>query len=404
MRGRYKYVILGAGCSGLSLCYYLLDLGVEDPILLLDRRSEFLDDRTWCFWDVEPTPFSHLALKRWYSWSLRADGGSVTQTTRRYPYLRVRSADFYEYAVRSLEAHPNVTLRMGEEVLNHSPVPGGVRVETSGEAYEADLVFDGRGLPPGSPHFEKARKEATWVPQEFLGQRVEAQRPVFDPYRCTLMDFSVDQGRGLRFVYVLPFTRETALVENVYLSEVEAGPEEHRAGIRDYLWDVYGLSGSEYEVRREEKGYIPMTSYEFPRRLGERVYSIGMLGGETRPSTGYTFLRIQRYCRRLAESLAGSPKELPEVSAKTDSRRYDLLDALFLRFMHEYPERCPEIYRQMFAGVPADSLVRFLTEKSSPLDEARLIKALPKTPFIGLAFRAALEKLREAGPPFRPGG
>lgn len=402
MPDRYKYVILGAGCSGLSLCYYLLDLGVEDPILLLDRRRELADDRTWCFWDVEPTPFSHLASRRWYSWSLHADGGSVTQTTGRYPYLRVRSADFYEYAVRSLEAHPNVTLRMGEEVLDHRPVPGGVRVETSEGAYEAETVFDGRGLPPGSPHFEKARKEATWVPQKFLGQRVRAGRTVFDPERCTLMDFSVDQRRGLRFMYVLPFTRDTALVENVYLSEAEAGPEEYRAGIRAYLQDAYGLSGSEYEVSGEEKGYIPMTSYEFPRRLGERVYSIGMLGGETRPSTGYTFLRIQRYCRSLAESLAGPGGRL-EVPARTDSRRYDLLDALFLRFMHEHPERCPEIYRQMFAGVPADALVRFLTEKSSPLDEARLIKALPKTPFIGLALRTALEKLLEAAPPSRTG-
>jgi lycopene beta-cyclase len=45
----------------------------------------------------------------------------------------------------------------------------------------------------------------------------------------------------------------------------------------------------------------------------------------------------------------------------------------------------------MFAGVPPDSLVRFLTEKSTPLDEARLIQALPKTPFLKLAAKTLLE-------------
>jgi lycopene beta-cyclase len=66
-RDRYEFVILGAGCSGLSLCYHLLERGVDAPILILDRKRTFEDDRTWCFWDVEPTPFTQLALKEWRS-------------------------------------------------------------------------------------------------------------------------------------------------------------------------------------------------------------------------------------------------------------------------------------------------------------------------------------------------
>jgi hypothetical protein len=60
-REAYEFVILGAGCAGLSLCHYLLEEGIDAPILIVDRRASFDDDRTWCFWDVEPTPFSHLA-------------------------------------------------------------------------------------------------------------------------------------------------------------------------------------------------------------------------------------------------------------------------------------------------------------------------------------------------------
>jgi lycopene beta-cyclase len=384
---RYEFVILGAGCAGLSLCYYLLELGVKSRILILDQKQSFTDDRTWCFWDVEPTPFSHLAVHSWRFWSFKAEGRNVLQTTDSYPYLCITGADFYEYALTHLASHDNVTLRLGEGVESYKEYGEETYVKTSAECYTARHVFDARGLPPGSPAFEAARRRSCWLPQKFLGLRLRAERDVFDPEVCTLMDFSVDQGRGLRFVYVLPFGGREALVENVYLSEAEVSSGEHRDELAGYLRDSYGLSPEEYTVDGEERGFIPMTDYRFGRRLGERAYSIGMLGGESRPSTGYTFLRIQRYCRRLAESVT-SGGEVPE---RVDPRRYDLLDGIFLRFMLRYPERCPGVYRRMFSRVPTDALVRFLTEKSSPADELRLLMAMPKLPFISIALRRAFE-------------
>lgn len=387
-RGAYEFVILGAGCAGLSLCHYLLEEGVDAPILILDRRAAFEDDRTWCFWDVEPTPFSRLALKSWRSWGAAAQGRRVTQTTRRYPYLCITGRDFYEDVLARLARHPNVTLRLGEDVAGYREGAKETLVETSGAAYRARRVFDGRGLARGSPRFEEARRTGAWVPQKFLGRRVWAARPVFDPERVTLMDFSVDQSRGLRFAYVLPFSRREALVESVYLSEAKAaGPAMCRAEVGAYLEDVYGLGSREYEVLGEERGYIPMTDHRFPRRVGERAYAIGMLGGETRPSTGYTFLRIQRYCRALAAAVVRG-QDPPEG---TGPKRLRLLDGLFLRFLRERPADCPPLYLRMFAGVPPDSLVRFLTERSTPLDEARLIGALPKVPFLKVAARTLLE-------------
>ncbi len=386
-REAYEFVILGAGCAGLSLCHYLLEEGVDAPILILDRRASFDDDRTWCFWDVEPTPFSHLALKSWRSWSTAAGGRRVTQTTRRYPYLCITGHDFYEDVLARLARSPAVTLRLGEDIVGYQEGAKETLVETSGGAYRARHVFDGRGLARGEPRFEEARRNGTWVPQTFLGRRVWAARPVFDPGRVTLMDFGVDQSRGLRFAYVLPFSEREALVESVYLSEAVVGSETYRTEIGAYLEEAYGLGAREYEVLGEERGYIPMTDHRFPRRVGERAYAIGMLGGETRPSTGYTFLRIQRYCRALAAAVAHG-RTPPEQTGPT---RLRLLDGLFLRFLRERPADCPPLYPRMFAGVPPDSLVRFLTEKSTPLDEARLIQALPKTPFLKLAAKTLLE-------------
>lgn len=387
LQDRYEHVILGAGCAGLSLCWYLLERGVEEPILLLDSKEGFADDRTWCFWDVEDTPFSHLAVHRWRSWSVSDREHDVVQTSSRYPYLLIPGASFYQHALQRILSHENVTLRLGESVEGYEEFADETRVKTAERDYAARYVFDGRGLPPGSPEFEKARKEAVCVPQKFLGWRLRTRKDAFDPGVCTLMDFSVDQARGLRFVYTLPVSVREALVENVYLSEVSVGLEEHRKENQIYLRQRCGLAEADYTVDGEEMGYIPMTDYRFPRRLGERTFSIGMLGGETRPSTGYTFLRIQRYCRALARSVTDNGG-LPE---ETSPWRYGPLDSVFLRFMRDHPESCPEVYRRMFAGVPPDSLVRFLTEKSNPADELRLVGAMPKASFLGTAGRALLE-------------
>jgi lycopene beta-cyclase len=375
----------------LSLCHYLLERGVEEPILILDRKEAFADDRTWCFWDVEETPFSGRAVRRWSSWAVRAGGREIVHTSGRYPYLCLTGADFYEDALGKISAHDNVTVRLGEDVRSRKELDDGVLVVTSAGSYLAANVFDARGLPPDSAVLQEARRGGTWISQQFLGLRLRAGRPVFDPDTCTLMDFSVDQGRGLRFAYVLPFDEREALVENVYLTKAGAPPEAHRAELSGYLRGRYGLLEADYEVDGQEWGEIPMTSRRFPRRIGARTHVIGTLGGETRPSTGYTFLRVQRYCRALATSLTGAGVD-PET---VHPWRYGPLDRVFLRLLRERPESCPGIYARMFAGTPPDPLVRFLTERSTLPDDARLIRALPKLPFLRLAAGEAVDYARE---------
>ncbi|QIN83452.1 hypothetical protein GBA63_13010 [Rubrobacter tropicus] len=389
--GPERYVILGAGCAGLSLCHYLLERGVDEPILILDRKETFTDDRTWCFWDVEETPFSGRATRRWDSWAVRAGEREIVHTSARYPYLCLTGADFYEDALEKISARGNVTVRLGESVETLEELDDGVLIGTPAGSYLAGNVFDGRGLPPDSPVLKEARREPAWISQQFLGLRLRASRPTFDPDTCTLMDFTVDQGRGLRFAYVLPFDEREALVENVYLSRTGAPPETHRAELSAYLRDRYGLAEGDYEAEGEEWGDIPMTSRRFPRKPGTRIRAIGTLGGETRPSTGYTFLRVQRYCRALAASVTGGGGD-PE---RVHPRRYGLLDRVFLRLLREQPERCPGIYARMFAGTRPDALVRFLTERSSPSDEAGLIRALPKLPFLRLAAGESIDGVRE---------
>lgn len=392
----FDWVILGAGCAGLTSCLLLLEQGVTTPILLIDRRTTFRDDRTWCFWDIEPTPFTHLAVARWSDWAVRTGTGTdlltVTTSNERFPYLCLTAADFYSYALERIAGYPNVTLLLGHDVFETQDYPETTTITTSAGNYRARTVLDGRGLPPGDETFEMARTTANWVPQQFVGLRVRTSRPVFDPTRCMLMDFSVSQDSGIRFMYVLPFSETEALIENVYLAEPHLSQTIYRDQTLEYLAGEFGLAPHEYVIDGEERGYIPMTDFTFPMTHGSRTHRIGMLGGGTRASTGYTFLRIQRSCRELITALvSGEP-----APTRIDRLRFTLLDRVFLRFMIDSPHRAPDVFSRMFRGTPSNSLVRFLSEKSSALDELRIILALPKRLFLGAAARAFLQFARSS--------
>ena len=431
----YDVVILGAGCAGLSSCLALLEAGADGPILLLDPRTHYADDRTWCFWDVEPTPFTHLARSRWDEWQVRTAAGTVTAAAPATPYLCLAANDFYSFALASIARFGNVELRLGERAGEYrdagvlgpdgeaAPARDLVSVSTPGGLVWAREVIDSRGLALSSGVVAAVKATSTWVPQQFVGLHIVATRPVFDPTECRLMDFAVNQSRGLRFMYVLPSSPVEALVENVYMSEPRLGADGYHREIEEYLLAEFGLESTEFVVLGAERGYIPMTDHRFVRRMSDRVTAAGMRGGATRPSTGYTFLGIQRASRELVDRLVrehrvavGEGSALRDADEHADaglpgdpagaalSARNDadpacsLLDAVFLRFLADHPERAPHVFALMFGRVDTASLVRFLTERSGALDHARLILALPKVPFLRAAAKVLARRwLRALG-------
>ena len=380
----YPYVILGAGCAGLSLAWNLVELGVDEPILLVDRRERFENDRTWCFWDVEPTPFSDLATHAWPRWRVHDGRHEVVSTSPEYRYLRLRSIDVYQRILDRLARAPNVSMALGRSILGVRPTSRGVVVATSDRSYHAGRVFDSSGRA----NLDPPRVRGVRLLQHFLGQTVRTNRPTFDPSCPTLMDFRTSQADGPHFVYVLPLSENEALVENTYINNFDYPHDRHRTEVADYLRVRHGLDHDDYVVTEEESGAIPMAVGRRPlaSTSGSRVESIGLAGGAARPSSGYAFLRIQGQARRIAEHVAaGGDGAVAPVS----SWKYDLLDAIFLKVLADRPELAPRIFGQMFENADAGAVVRFLGEKSTPIDDARIVAALPKWPFITAAVRSA---------------
>lgn len=352
-----------------------------DPIVIVDRRTSFERDRTWCFWEVGATPLAALASKRWSRWSIATDAGQTTRSTATHPYLCLDAADFYAHALSRLARAPNVELRLGERVTSISDRGTGVEVVTSAGRRTASVVYDGLG--DGSPLVRGRPRGDVELAQHFLGQVVRASRPAFDPSTCMLMDFRVDQSDGMHFVYLLPFSTTEALVEDTYVSAGSVPAGRRQAAVASYLRERHGLDA--FDVLHSERGRIGLTTHRFPLAHGPRIHAIGSAAGAVRPSTGYAFLRIQRHCAALAAAVA-SGRPAPRTLAPA---RYAALDRVFLRALIRDPGAFPERFRTLLARTPPETFARFMTDASTPVDDLRVIAALPVLPFVSAALTPA---------------
>ncbi|PZE27918.1 hypothetical protein DEI86_04795 [Curtobacterium sp. MCBD17_028] len=369
------YAVLGAGCAGLATAIALAERRSAGSVVLLDARTAYTDDHTWSFWHVEPTPFDDCITARWSSWAVRAGGRTVTTTAAATPYVSIRASDYYREALHRLAGLADVRLRLGTAVTGVDAGPDGSTVRTPSGDVPARRVVDARG-----PVDTRPEDGGGAFAQRFLGVRVRAHRPVFDPGVVTLMDFDVDQSRGIHFVYVLPASRTEALVEDTYLTEAAVPRAVLEAGITTYLRERHGLGPDELDRMGGEHGVIPM------RLAGRDVPPdiVGVRGGAVRPSTGYAFLRIQR----AAAGLAAGHRTPPRGPMRTW-----VLDTVFLRFLQDRPDAVPGVFLRMFDRVPGDALVRFLTERSTARDDLRMVLALPTVPFLLAAVRVVVRAL-----------
>lgn len=380
-------LILGGGLAGLSLAVHCLRHGVTRPITVLEPRTAYTGDRTWCFWDTDDHPFRDAVAQRWWQWRVTpADGDPITCASQRYAYCRLPAESFYDAALRMLRDAANVTLVQGVTVRDLWSESGGwLTAVTDQGPYRAPLVFDGR--PPGPGSWPLNGHPFMW--QDFLGWRVQAPAGTFDPATPDLMDFRTTPRDDVRFLYVLPFSDREALLEATVFTTAPAGHDAHQGHLRAAL---SARCGALTAITATEHGRIPMTTAPPPAPRWPNVVPIGTRAGAPRGSTGYAFLAIQRHAAKLAARVAaGRPGPAPMRPA-----HIDVLDRIFLTRLQLDPAGAPGLFARMFGRVGADRMVRFLTETGGLADHAAVIGALPTLPFLRAA--AAAYPLPRPGP------
>jgi lycopene beta-cyclase len=382
MKRHYDYIIAGGGLAGISLVHFLQQSSLRDKrILIIDKSEKLENDRTWCFWEREKSPFEFLVHHRWQHLDFHTPDFSQTLNIEPYTYKMIRGIDFYQYGKEMLISRPNVDKSV-ENVQKVVNTDSGVLVTTAENSYTADFCFN-------SIRFEKInKKENHYLDQHFKGWTIRTKEPFFSPDKATLMDFRVPHQGETRFVYVLPTSENEALIEATLFSPDLLQSEEYDRIITDYIQEFLPGIG-EYEVTHEEFGVIPMTDFKFSAG-NKNIVNIGTAGGNTKASSGYTFCYLQKHLQKMVAQLEKTGS--PYVKKTIRQRRSAWLDRIFLNVLQHHRVPPPEVFGTLFENNKPSQVLKFMSEETSFPEEIKIMSTMQIFPF----FRAMLSTMNPA--------
>ena len=374
---RYDLAVIGAGLAGLSALYHLQVAGklTGQRVVLVDPVVKHGNDRTWSFWEKEAGLFEDIVYHRWERVALHNAVHELTCDLSPYTYKLIRSADFYRKVMTTLETVEGLDIRRAAATDLASDA-GEVRFTVAGERIVADRALSSLPFP-----LDYRAVDEPYLDQHFHGWYVETEEDVFSPGVATFMDFRTDQAGETRFLYVLPFSSRRAVVEVAIFGNEHLTTEAYETILSDYIKRHWTRGG--YRIEHTEAGVIPMTTFPYPRRAG-RLLHIGMAGGDTRPSTGYTFYNVQRQMAKLA---AAYP-ELPALPSWP--KRHILYDATLLRILQEGRLAGQDLFVDLFRKNPPARVLAFLNGETSLRQELALMSTVPLAPFAVTFGREAL--------------
>jgi len=383
---RVDIAIVGGGLSGGLIAAALAIHRPELSVQLIEAGSRLGGNHRWSWFasDLSPEATELLSHFRKAEWDNGYDVGFPAHIRRlSTPYRSMASADF-DAGLRRLVVEQAITTGRPVAALEARMVTleGGVEIP-------ARVVIDCRGQPAS------AHLTGGW--QVFMGRHVRTKRP-HGVQRPVIMDATVAQLGGYRFVYLLPLGLHDIFVEDTYYAD---GPELDRGALSRRI-DAYCVQhGWEGEILGSETGVLPViTGGNFSRFQAEHriegVVRAGALGGFVHPLTSYTLpiaaeiaLAIARDADLPGEQLAA----MLEARARGHwgrTRFYRRLGAML--FVAARPAERYRVFER-FYRLPEPLIERFYAARSTRLDRARILCGKPPVPL-----GRALAALTRSGP------
>ena len=368
----YDVILVGGGLAASLIALRLSQTRPDLPLLMVERAEALAGSHTWSFHETDLDPESvgwmdELVAKRWDSQRI--------EFPRRSRGMRAGYRSITSASMRAaLERAPNIHAMTGVEVQGLSEDSVAL---ASGEEIPASLVIDARGAGDMPAHFVLA-----W--QKFYGLIVDVPEGhgVSEP---VIMDATVPQLDGYRFVYLLPQDDRRILIEDTRYSD---GPALDKEGMREAVhayadekgWRIAG-------IEHEEHGVLPIALAHDARAMWEAMprdaVPVGMRAGLFHAITGYSLpLAV-----RVAELIAASPELTTravfarvEAFARTEARRQ-----WFFRFLNRMLFRgSPPGHRwfimQRFYGLGEGLIERFYADRLRWYDKLRIVSGKPPIP------------------------
>jgi len=384
MKQKYDFIILGTGAAGLSLAYHLYtDSFFQDKkILLIDKEEKNKNDRTWSFWTNRTTIFDEIVSYAWDNFWFRTPDFEEKIKLKSYQFKTIKGIDFYNFVLNKIQKKPQFELILGEaqNLTSHSQ---NATVQVNGITYKANYIFNTIPLQN-----IQRKKGFHYFLQHFKGWVIQSEKNIFDPKSPTFMDFRIPQKEELRFFYILPHSPKKALVEFTIFSENLLKTEEYEKNLKRYIHDFLHID--KYEILEEEWGVIPMYDIKFSHKTGKYIFNLGTVGGQTRASSGFTFMNIQRACEEIIELLK---KENIQHFGKKQKDRFRFYDSMLLEVIQKKTLQGKDIFRRMFQKHDIERILRFLDNESSFGEDLKIMASMPSFPFMKAFFTLIFNKI-----------
>lgn len=381
--------IIGGGLAGGLIALALARLRSDKTVRLVEAGPAPGGNHRWSWFasDLGSEAAALLQPFRTTHW----DGGYDVRFpghTRHLPtpYRSLASEDFAAALAREL---PEGTLLANRRVASLDAE--GVTLE-GGERIAARAVIDCRGFAPS------AHLTGGW--QVFMGRTLRLPQPhgVKHPI---IMDATVEQLDGYRFVYVLPLGAHELFIEDTYYND---GPALDRAALSARI-DAYAAQhGWQGELVGQETGVLPViTGGSFVRWQAELaipgVARAGARGGFVHPLTSYTLPFAAETALAVA---AGADLPGPQLAALLESRAhrhwrdtgyYRLLGTML--FGAALPDERFRVFERFYRLSPG-LVERFYAARSTLSDRARILCGKPP-----VAISRALGAIAGSQPPLK---
>ncbi|MEO6775879.1 MAG: lycopene beta-cyclase CrtY [Kofleriaceae bacterium] len=347
----YDFALVGGGLQNGLVALALQAHQPDARIVMIERGDAPGGNHTWCFHDEVPAWVEPLVAVRWAGYDVAFP---AYRRELAAPYACVTSARLAEVVTAACEVRTRATaLSVGADHVVVRAHDGAV-----GELH-ARVVIDARGP-------DRAQTAASgW--QKFVGQELRLAAP-HGLARPMLMDATVAQRDGFRFVYVLPLAGDRVLVEDTFFSD---GTYLDAAACREAIAAYVAARGwTIAAVEREETGVLPLPLRGTAARIGAPLLA-GYAGGWFHPVTGYSF----PIAARLADAIArgGDLAKLARGHAKQVEFAQRLNRMLFRWFAPDQRYRVLE----RFYRLPETTVQRFYALELTALDRARILFGRP---------------------------
>ena len=368
---RFDLILVGAGLANGLIALRLRQQRPSLRILLIDAESQPGAHHTWSFHADDLTEAQHrwiapLVVHHWPGYEVRfpqrqrhLNSGYFCVTAERFAQVMHDhfAADLLlNTRVATLDSH-SVTLEDGRVV-------------------EANAVIDGRGYQPD----DVLRMGF----QSFVGQEWQLSAP-HGLSAPIIMDATVDQQAGYRFVYSLPFSADTLLIEDThYIDRATLDGERARQNIRDYAaqqgWQLARLL-------REEQGALPITLTGDVDAFWQKrdLPCSGLRAGLFHPTTGYSLPLAVTLADRLAEMPAMTSASLNATIRQVATQAWQ--QQRFFRMLNRMlflagPAGQRWQVMQRFYGLPEGLIARFYAGKLTLPDRLRILSGKPPVPVL----------------------